>query len=113
MRTASSEERRDVGPLKLDFHVEVFGQAPQIDFFTGFPLTTGPVPRSAPTHGEFLDYVTPQQFKSPMIPFSNLAFWAAQQLFERGRKAKCEREVAEYRQLVMQGVNVAAPRCTQ
>jgi hypothetical protein len=114
LRTATStEEQREGAPLKLNIHVEVFGQAPMIDFFTGFPLTTGPVPRSAPTHGQFLEMVTPQAFKSPPMNFSALAFWAAQRLYEMGKKARCEREVAEYRQLVMQGVNVAAPRCTQ
>ncbi len=111
--TTSTEQQAETAPIKLDFHVEVFGQAPIIYFFTGFPLTTGPVPRSAPTHGQFLEMVTPQEYRSPTLPISALAFWAVRSLYDKGRKAKCEREVEEYRQLVMQGVNVAAPRCTQ
>jgi hypothetical protein len=29
------------------------------------------------------------------------------------KKAKCEEEIRQYRALVMQGVDIAAPRCTQ
>jgi hypothetical protein len=39
--------------------------------------------------------------------------WAAQKLADRSKKARCEDEIANYRALVMQGVSVAAPRCTQ
>jgi hypothetical protein len=39
--------------------------------------------------------------------------WAAQQLVNKSRKSECEAELANYRALLMQGVNVAAPRCTQ
>jgi hypothetical protein len=31
----------------------------------------------------------------------------------KSKKQRCEAELAEYKQLVMQGVNVAAPRCAQ
>ena len=44
---------------------------------------------------------------------SALAFWAAQQLWDKGKKSRCEEEIANYRALVMQGVSVAAPRCSQ
>jgi hypothetical protein len=98
--------------LRLDYRVEVFGTAPKIDFLAGFPLT-GPVPGSAPTHREVVDFLTPQQFKSPVVPIYGLAIWAAQKLAERAKKSRCEQEIEEYRQLLMQGVAVAAPRCTQ
>ena len=49
----------------------------------------------------------------PGLPISALAFWAAQHFWEKSKKSRCEEEIANYRALVMQGVNVAAPRCTQ
>ena len=106
-------EVRSGTPLKLEYRVDVIGQAPRIDFFTNFPLDVGPVPNSAPSHSEFLQMVTPQQFRSPPFPISSLAIWAAQKLAEKSAKARCEDELRAYRELVMQGVQVAAPRCTQ
>jgi hypothetical protein len=37
----------------------------------------------------------------------------AVKLVEMGKKAQCEEDLRAYRELLMQGVNVAAPRCTQ
>lgn len=115
-RELTTEQYREVRsgtPLRLEYHVDVFGQAPGIDFFTNFPLDVGPVPRSAPSHREFLEMVTPQEFRSPPLPIYSLAIWAAQKIAEKSAKARCEDEVRNYRALVMQGVQVAAPRCTQ
>ncbi len=112
LRQADAAEDAGDGPLKLAFTVEVYGTAPKIDLLRDFPLT-GPVPYGAPTHREVLEFLTPQEFRSPVIPFSAVAYWAAQQLWNKSKKARCEEELAEYRRLVMQGVAVAAPRCTQ
>jgi hypothetical protein len=99
---------------KLDVRVNVFGQAPRLDFVPeGFSLTYGPVPNSAPTHQEHIAFVTPQAFKSPPIPIYGLAVWAAQKLAEKSKKSRCEAELAEYRAAVMQGISISAPRCTQ
>jgi hypothetical protein len=57
--------------------------------------------------------VTPAYFRQPIMPFSAIAFWAARQLYEKSKKSRCEEELAEYKKLVMAGVAVAAPRCTQ
>lgn len=112
LRQADAAENTGDSPLKLAFTVEVYGTAPKIDLLRGFPLT-GPVPYGAPTHREVLEFLTPQEFRSPVIPFSAIAYWAAQQLWNKSKKARCEEELAEYKRLVMQGVAVAAPRCTQ
>ena len=109
---AEAKEQSGHDGLKVEFLVEVYGKAPKIDFLENFPLT-GPVPYGAPTHREVVDFLTPQAFRSPAIPFSTLAFWAAQKLATRSKKQRCEDELAEYRRLIMQGVPVAAPRCTQ
>lgn len=109
---AEAKERSGGGPLMLEFTVEVFGTAPKISLLENFPLT-GPVPYGGPTHREVVDFLTPQEYRSPTIPFSAMAVWAAQQLWNRSKRQRCEAELEEYKRLVMQGVSVAAPRCTQ
>jgi hypothetical protein len=100
-------------PLRLQFQVQVYGQAPRIDVLKGFDLFNGQVPGSAPSHNQMIDYWTPPAYSAPALPFSTLAFWAAQQLWKKSKKSACEEEIANYRALLMQGVNVSAPRCTQ
>ena len=100
------------GRLKFSFTVEVVGSAPKINILEGFSVT-GAIPYGAPTHQEVLDVLTPQEFRSPVIPFSAIAFWAAKAIAEKSKKSRCEQELADYRALVMQGVAVTAPRCAQ
>jgi hypothetical protein len=100
--------------LKLDIRVDVFGQAPPLELLPrDFSLTYGPVPHSAPTHREHIEFVTPKEFRSPAVPIYGLAMWAAQKLADRSKKSRCEQELAEYRAAVMQGIAVVAPRCSQ
>lgn len=99
-------------PLHLRFNVQVVGIAPRIDFLEGFTIE-GPVPYGPPTHDEVLNVLTPEEFRSPVVPFSSLAVLAAQKLFAYSKKKQCEAEIEEYRRLVMQGVAIAAPRCSR
>ena len=108
----AAEQSSSDGPLKLTFTVQVVGEAPRYNLLEDFPLV-GPVPYGAPTHQEVLDFLTPQEYRSPVMPISAIAGLAAKWLFERSKKQRCEEEIAEYRRLVMAGVAVAAPRCTQ
>ena len=108
---AQAEEGPDE-PLRFRFTVEVVGTAPKIDFLEGFDVN-GPVSYGPPTHREVLDVLTPQEFRSPVVPFYGLAMAAAQKLWQYNKKRQCEAEIAEYRRLVMQGVAMAAPRCNQ
>jgi hypothetical protein len=71
------------------------------------------VPYGPPTHQEVLDVLTPREYRTPVFPLSSLAVLAAQKLFQYNKKKQCEAEIEEYRRLVMQGVAIAAPRCTQ
>ena len=112
LRQAEARDDTGVSGLKVTYTVEVFGKAPKINFFENFPLT-GPSLYGAPTHREVVDFLTPQAFKSPTLPVSAIAFWAAQKLYQRSKKQRCEDELAEYKRLVMSGVPTAAPRCTQ
>lgn len=110
---AREKERQSGDALRIEFQVQVYGMAPKIEVLKGVDLFNGPVPGSAPTHRQFIDHVTPQIYRSPGLPISTLAFWAAQQLWTKSKKTRCEEEIAAYRELLMQGVNVSAPRCTQ
>lgn len=99
-------------PLRLQFNVQVVGIAPRIDVLEGFSMD-GAVPYGPPTHREVLNVLTPQEFRSPVIPFYSLAVLAAQKLSDYSKKRQCEAEIEEYRRLVMQGVAIAAPRCSR
>ena len=98
--------------MKLSFTVQVLGQAPKIDLLQGFSLN-GPLPYGAPTHREMIELATPQVYRAPVVPFSAIAVWAAQKMWQRSKKERCEEELATYKQLVMSGVAVSAPTCTQ
>jgi hypothetical protein len=52
--------------LRLSYYVDVYGVAPRLDLFSPeINLTTAPVQYGGMTHREFLDLVTPQEFRSP------------------------------------------------
>jgi hypothetical protein len=112
LRQAEIEEQQSDGPLNFRFTVEVYGTAPRIDLLEDFPLT-GPVPYGGPTHREVVEFLTPQAYRMPVVPFSALGVWAAKALWNKSKKARCEAELEEYKKLVMQGVSVAAPTCSQ
>ena len=114
LRTAEAREKTNPGGLRLDFNVQVYGTAPRIDVIPdGEDLVYGAVPGTAPSHRQLIEHVTPQIYRTPTMPVSSFAALAAQWLAGKSKKSRCEEEIANYRALVMQGVNVAAPRCTQ
>lgn len=114
LATAEAREQSNPDGLRLEFNVQVYGMAPRIDVIPdGVDLRYGPVPGTAPSHPQFLEFVTPQIYRQPTVPISAFAMWAAQWLSDKSKKTRCEEEIANYRALIMQGVNVSAPRCTQ
>jgi hypothetical protein len=113
LRVAESREKFTTDGLRLNYSIQVYGQAPKIDVLQGIDLFNGGVPGSAPSHNQMIEFWTPAIYRSPTMPVSALAFWAAQQIWQKSKKSQCEEEIATYRSLVMQGVNVSAPRCTQ
>ena len=113
LRIAETREQSKADGLRLEFNVQVYGTAPRIDVLSGFDLFNGIVPDSAPTHREYLEQVTPAMYRLPGVPLSTFAFMAAKWIHDKSQKSRCEQEIANYRELLMQGVNVAAPRCTQ
>jgi hypothetical protein len=47
-------------PLRLEYHIEVIGTAPKIDFFSGFDIgKLSPVQYGGMTHAEFLHITRP------------------------------------------------------
>jgi len=60
-----------------------------------------------------IEFWTPPLYRLPAWPISALGFWAAQQVWKKSQKSQCEEEIRSYRELIMQGVNIAAPRCTK
>jgi hypothetical protein len=110
---ASERDRQSGDAMRLEFNVQVYGKAPRIEVLKGVDLFNGAVPGSAPSHRQMIEFWTPAIYRSPTMPVSTLAFWAAGQLFKKSQKAHCEEEIRNYRALVMQGVSVSAPRCTQ
>jgi hypothetical protein len=101
------------GIMRLEFNVQVYGTAPKIEVLKGVDLFNGAVPGTAPSHNQMLEFWTPPIYRSPTMPVSALAFWAAKQIWQKSKKTQCEDEIANYRALIMQGVSVSAPRCTQ
>ena len=114
LATAEARDKSSADGLRLEYDVHVFANAPRIDVIPdGTDLVFGPVPGTAPSHSQFLEFVTPQIYRQPVVPFSAFAMWAAKWMADKSKKTRCEEEIANYRALVMQGVNVSAPRCAQ
>lgn len=113
LRLAETKEKSTVEGLRLDFSIQVYGQAPRIEVLKGIDLFNGNVPGTAPSHNQMIEFWTPPIYRTPAMPVSALAYWAAKQIWQKSRKTQCEDEIAAYRELIMQGVNVSAPRCTQ
>lgn len=108
---AESEARSDgLSPLKLEYHVDVYGNAPQLRFFTGQDLIYGAVPGSAPTHRDMLNLVTPQAFRSPRVDFLSLVAGAAMFGAKKAQQWNYDRELEEYKKMVEAGKNVPAPK---
>lgn len=113
-RTESREkDKQDGTAFRLEYQVQVYGMAPKIEVLKGVDLVNGPVPGSAPSHRQLTEHVTPQIYRTPGLPLSAGLFWLANQFWESSKKSRCEEEIANYRALLMEGVNVAAPHCTQ
>lgn len=93
--------------------MQVYGFAPRIDLLKDVDILHGDAPNSAPTHRQIIDFLTPQIYRQQAAPISALAWWAGMKLWEKSKKSKCEQEIADYRAMLMQGMNVAAPHCTQ
>src|SRR5687768_3525805 len=57
---AESREQQGGNAMHLEFNVQVYGQAPKIEVLKGIDLFNGPVPGTAPSHRQVIEYLTPQ-----------------------------------------------------
>jgi hypothetical protein len=75
LQMAAERESSGTGP-RIRYAIDVIGTAPRNPVFPpGTDLRYGPVPWSAPTHQDMLDFVTPKEFRSPVMDFGNLMRW--------------------------------------
>ena len=111
-RLAAESQARSEGasPLKLEYFVDVYGNAPELRFFTGQDLVYGGVPGSAPTHRDMMMHVTPQAFRSPRVDFLSLISVAAMYGAKKTQQWNYDRQYEAYRKLVEAGRNVPAPK---
>jgi hypothetical protein len=97
------------------FRVEVFARNPTIEDILGPDYLRGPVPNSGMTHQEFLNMVTPQEYRG-MAMFSNgeamtiaatsIALqWAMMKAVDKLKKAQSERAKEAARQEVIEALN--------
>src|SRR5687768_8263500 len=86
LRVAEARDASNPSGLRLEFNVQVFGLAPRIDVIPdGEELVFGPVPGTAPSHPQLLEYVTPQIYRTPTMPVSAFAVWAAKWVAEKSK----------------------------
>jgi hypothetical protein len=111
-RLAADSRARSNGesPIKLEFHVDVYGTAPALRFFAGQNLAYGGVPHSAPTHGDMLQMFTPQEFRAPVVDFFGLAMSAATAAARKMQDWQYQRDLKEYQKWVEAGRNLPAPK---
>lgn len=69
--------------LRLEYYVDVFGKSPDLQLFAPeMNLTNAPVMYGGMTHQEFLQVVTPEEFRAPAADISGaiaaLIKWAAE-----------------------------------
>jgi hypothetical protein len=76
--------------LKIQETIEVVGVAPKIQFWNPetAKLATGPVPWGAPTHRDFIDLVTPKEFKNYPMDINALVQWLLEHLAEKTAKSE-------------------------
>ena len=70
---AEAREKQGGDAMHLEFNVQVYGRSPKIEVLKGVDLFNGPVPGSAPSHGQMIEYWTPQIYRTPGLPISALA----------------------------------------
>jgi hypothetical protein len=78
-------EREEMEGLNLRYTIDVFAFAPRVQIVSPEDnLLFGPTRYSSPTREEMWNMMTPQEFRSPIMDFSNLARW----LQDRSRSDK-------------------------
>ena len=58
--------------LRLDFYVEVYGEAPEINYFQGFDLQNAPIAHGVPMHNQMMAVMSPGRLAPILGPAMNL-----------------------------------------
>jgi hypothetical protein len=75
-QSAASESRTG---LHIRYTIDVYGQAPRIEFFTKQDnLLNGPVPYGAPSHRDMINEVTPIEYRAPAADLASLLRWLSE-----------------------------------
>ena len=61
--------------LRLEFYVNVYARAPELDPLEGFDIHTGLVPHGAPSHTEMMRQWTPAGFDVPVANLGSILGW--------------------------------------
>ena len=74
LKQSAAREERD--GLNLRYVIDVYGKAPRIELVTpGENLKYGPVPGTAPSHSDMMQFWTPQEFRSPPMDIAAFMRW--------------------------------------
>ena len=73
-RLPASDEERNL--LRLDYYIEVYGHAPDLNVLDGFDIHNGPVPYGS-SHWDILAVTTPRHFKSPVANIGSVIGWTS------------------------------------
>jgi hypothetical protein len=110
-RPAAIQPRSD----RVVFRVEVFAKKPTVEDILGPDYLKGPVPYGGMTHQEFLNMVTPNEFKGYsiftnkeglMVAATSLALqWALMKAIDKLKDARNERAKEAARREVLEAMN--------
>ncbi|MBI2833148.1 MAG: hypothetical protein HYX76_01815 [Acidobacteria bacterium] len=75
-----------VNGLRIEYYIDVYGKPYTLDVLKGFDLQTGAVQYGPPTHTEFLNLVTPQEFRAPAADMLTPAMLLLQWLAKKAQK---------------------------
>ena len=110
-RPAAIQPRSD----RVVFRVEVFAKKPTVEDILGPDYLKGPVPYGGMTHSEFLNMVTPNEFKGysiftnkegMMVAATSFAMqWALMKAIDKLKEARTERAKDAARREVLEAMN--------
>ena len=69
-------DESDPNTLRLNFYVQVYGRAPELNLFEGFDLHNSPVPYGVPLHNEMMAVMHPNPLYPPAVNLNTVAGWA-------------------------------------
>lgn len=69
-------DERDPTVLRLDFYVQVYGRAPELNLLEGFDVHNSPIPYGVPMHKEMMAVMHSNPVYPPAANLNPVAGWA-------------------------------------